>query len=262
VPHYAELRPEQLDELWAGGAAAIVPWGALEWHGPHLPLGLDGLIAEWFAQGLSTATNSVLLPAIWLPITTLPHIYSQQVRTETLRMILDDLFAGLFKAGARKVVVITGHYAQGHSIELSEAAMRAMDDHDGLLVFVGSPLELLAKPELLDHAAHNETSQLLAIRPDLVHLEDLPNEPTSQETAVLGENPRLGSVAEGEELLRLGLDSWIRWIDTAGFDELTTYYRQVFDRYESYVSTYYKGSWEDAIQDWWKDQGDAGKATP
>jgi creatinine amidohydrolase len=250
------LRPEQLDGLWSTEASAIVAWGALEWHGSHLPLGLDGIVAEWFARRLSDLTQSVLLPTMWLPITTLPHRYSQQVRTETLRMILDDLFAGLHKSGARKIAVVTGHYAQGHAIELSEAALRAMDDHDGLLVFVGSPLELLAEPELMDHAAHNETSQLLAIRPDLVHLEELPSEPTSQSSAILGESPQLGSADEGRQLLQRGLDAWIGWMSTASRLTLDEHYRSVFDRYQEYVDKYYEGSWEDAIQKWWRDQSE------
>lgn len=256
MPSYAELTPEHLDALWSKNALAIVPWGALEWHGSHLPLGLDGLIAEWFAQKLADMTDSVLLPSVWLPMTTLPHRHSQQVRAETFRLILDDLIGGLYDSGARRVCLITGHYAQGHLVEMSEAALRAMEDHSGLLVFVGSPLEPLAKPELLDHAAHYETSQLLAIRPDLVHLQALPKRSSSASTAVLGEDPKLGSVEEGATLLKNGLSAWHKWIKSSNTESLTDHYRQVFDHHEPYVSAYYRGSWEDAIVKWWNEKGE------
>ena len=251
MPLYAELLPDQLDALWASRAVAVVPWGALEWHGPHLPLGLDGLVANYFSQQLAEQNEAVLLPPIWLPITTLPHRHSQQIRTETFRLLLDDLIGGLFSSGARRIAIVTGHYAQAHVIEISEAALRAMEDHPGLLVFAASPLELLAQSEMLDHAAHYETSQLMAIRPDLVQLRNLSSSDTAN-TAVLGESPQLGSAEEGFELFNQALVSWKLWLNTADRESLVNHYRTVFDSYESYVETYYKGSWEDAIQAWWQ----------
>ena len=254
VPIYAELRPDELDALWTEGRFAVIPWGALEWHGSHLPLGLDGIVAEWFAARLAVSEGAVLLPGIWLPMTTLPHQHSLQIRTETFRMLLDDLFAGLYQSGARKVCLVTGHYAHGHLIEMTEAAIRAMEDHEGLLVFVGTPLELLDDEKLLDHAAHYETSQLLAIRPDLVRLAELPDDAKSTDTAVLGDSPALGSADEGIILLNRGLAAWRDWIQSGTFESVTQHYRLLFDRYEPYVDAYYKGSWEDAIKEWWKDQ--------
>ncbi len=253
VPSYAELKPEQLDALWAKNALAIVPWGALEWHGSHLPLGLDGLIAEWFAQKLADVTDSVLLPSVWLPMTTLPHRHSQQVQTATFRLILDDMLHGLYTSGARRICLITGHYAQGHLMEMSEAALRAMEDHTDLLVFAGSPLEPLAQPELLDHAGHFETSQLLAIRPDLVEL-DKSAKKGPQSKAILGEDPNLGTVEEGTALLKEGLRAWHKWIKSSDSDSLANHYRGVFDQHEAYVEAYYRGSWEDAILQWWAEQ--------
>jgi creatinine amidohydrolase len=248
------LLPDQLEALWQGGAPAIVPWGALEWHGAHLPLGLDGIIAEWFAAELAERTGGVLLPGVWLPMTTLPHPQSQQIRTETFRMVLDDLLEGLYASGARRVCLVTGHYAQGHQVEMSEAALRAMDDHEGLLVFSGAPLELLGEDRLLDHAAHFETSQLLAIRPDLVHLDLLAaGAHPAHDSAVLGDEPTLGSAAEGSELLESALTSWVAWLN-ASAEELETHYKGVFDRYAPYMDAYFQGSWEEAMKRWWAEK--------
>src|SRR5438105_12929585 len=153
---YAELRPDQLDQAWAEKPLAIIAWGAREWHGPHLPLGLDGIVAESCAERLAEKAGGVLLPACWMPITTLPHPASLQIRTEAMRMILDDLLEGLYGAGARMVCIVSGHYAQGHEIELYEAALRSMESHSGYRVLSATPLEVLGADRRLDHAARWE----------------------------------------------------------------------------------------------------------
>ncbi len=257
MPRYAELLPNQLNSLWAANAPAIVPWGALEWHGSHLPLGLDGIVADFFAERLAEQVGGVLLPQMWVPMTTLPHPHSIQFRTETFRGVLDDLLGGLFQSGARRVCLITGHYAQGHQVEMSEAALRAMEDYSGLLVLCATPLELLDDDRFLDHAGHYETSQLLAIRPELVHLELRPLEYGSpHNSAVLGEAPELGTAEEGEALLEAGLNSWCAWLEEASAESLNNHYKSVFDRYATYVRSYYRGSWEDAIEEWWSKKGE------
>jgi creatinine amidohydrolase len=252
---YAELRPQELDQKWSEKPLAIIAWGALEWHGPHLPLGLDGIVAEHFAERLADSTNGVLLPACWMPITTLPHPASLQVSTETMRLILDQLLEGLYSSGARVVCIVTGHYAQGHEIELYDAAIRAMDLHAGYRVLAATPLEVLGDDDLLDHAARWETAQLQAIRPELVHLESLPIELKAKRCAVLGEDPRKASAQEGAEIMDKALAVWTEWVDeiTASPDTkfLSDFYAKRKASYAKYVRTYFMKSWEQALGDWW-----------
>ncbi len=251
---YSELRPAQLDDLWKQEAPAIVPIGALEWHGPHLPLGLDGIIAEWFAERLAERAAGVLLPTFWTPVTTLPHHHSLQVSTVGFRILIDDTIAGLYRSGARTVCIITGHYAQGHEIELYEAAMRAMDEHQGLRVLAATPLEVLGESSLMDHAGRYETSQLLALRPDLVKLDELPESLHAKQVAVLGTDPRLGSSEEGLKLLDRGMHAWQDWIENSTVHSLNQHYQQAFDRYQPYVDAYGQGTWEEGIARWWSER--------
>jgi creatinine amidohydrolase len=252
---YAELSPQELDEAWLNKPLAIIAWGALEWHGSHLPLGLDGIVAEYFAEQVAEKAEAVLLPACWMPITTLPHPASLQIRTDALRFILEDLLEGLYSAGARVVCLITGHYAQGHEMEMYEAALHAMENHQNYRVLAATPLELLGDDNLLDHAARWETSQLQAIRPDLVHLETLPQELKTRRCAVLGEDPRKASAAEGKAVLDKACEVWCEWIDglvsTPDQDFLKKFYASRKKSYERYVRTYYMKSWEQALHDWW-----------
>ncbi|HEU5102944.1 MAG TPA: creatininase family protein, partial [Roseiflexaceae bacterium] len=107
---YAELRPEQLETIMAVAPVAYVPWGALEWHGPHLPFGLDGFTAEGVAERVVQRTGGVLLPTTWWPITALPHRYSLSIGSDVIQALWDGIFAELARAGFRLVVLLSGHY--------------------------------------------------------------------------------------------------------------------------------------------------------
>jgi len=249
MPRYSDLHPTDLEHLIAQGFPAIVPIGALEWHGDHLPLGLDGIVAEWFCEQLAGRVRGVLLPGIWLPITTLPHRLSLQVQTDTFRKLVAETVEGLSGAGFSKVALVTGHYAQGHLWELYDLA--AKFTNDSLRVFTATPLQPLNDDQLLDHAGEHETSQLLAIRPDLVRTEALPDKLDPKAQSVLGEHPRKGNKESGTRLLEAGLMAWQAWLSAATAESLLATYNDGQISLEGYRSQFFKSSWEQAIQDWW-----------
>jgi creatinine amidohydrolase len=128
-----------------------------------------------------------------------------------------------------------------------------MAEHVGLTVIAGTPLEPLSQNEMLDHAARYETSQLLATRPDLANVSDLPHSLFPSKYAVLGENPRFGSAEEGQELFAEAIEGWKRWIESDTPSSLAGRYAKVKAGYAEYVEKYFNGSWEDAIAKWWED---------
>ena len=233
---YAELHPQDLANAFERNAPAVLPIGALEWHGSHLPLGTDLLVAEAFSARLSKLSGGVLLPPLVTPTTTLPHSLSLQVGTEAYRMVMDDTLKGLARAGARTIAVVTGHYSPGHEVELFEAAMRVMDDDPGVKVFAAAPLEPIGDASLLDHAGRVETALLMAIRPDLVRLGAL----NEHEPAVLGEDPRHATAEQGETLINQGLGAWRVWLESDR-RALEQWYGSRFDAYQTYVDVFYKG---------------------
>jgi creatinine amidohydrolase len=259
VYRYAELRPDQLSERLEEVPVAIVPWGALEWHGPHLPFGLDGLVAESFCQELAARTGAVLLPTTYLPITALPHPQSISIRTEVVRGAWQDLLDGLGRAGFRLVCLISGHYAQGHEIVLAEVADQ-FSRGGKALVLAGTPLALLSDPLLLDHAGRWETSQLLHFRPELVDLTALPpgSLPPVSQVAVLGDDPRQASAEQGRAIVERALQAWETWIERLlggqALGALHELYSARMASYQAYLDRYYHGSWEAAIEAWWKER--------
>lgn len=249
---YAECSPSDVDRHLAEVPVAVVPWGALEWHGEHLPLGLDGLVAEGFARALAHTTGAWVLPTMWLPITTLPHVHSIPVPTEAVRAVFEAIVGRLHGMGAKVVCVVTGHYAQGHMVELTRAA-KACCVRSGRTLFA-SPLEPLGDPALLDHAAQWEAAQLLALRPDLVWPERLPEGSVGARHAVLGSDPRLASAAEGEEVIQRAVGAWASWIGEALAqppEALIDLYDQRLAAYDRYLTEFGDGDWDAALARWW-----------
>ena len=254
---YAELRPAELEALVAAAPIAYVPWGALEWHGPHLPFGLDGFTAEAVAERAARRTGGVILPTTWWPITALPHRFSLSIHSQVVQTLWDGIFAELARARFRVVVLLSGHYAQGHELVLMDAAEHAIATH-GLLVLAVPPLALVDEA-MLDHAAHWETALLLALRPRLVDLDTLepgPLKPAS--SAVLGDDPRRATPTQGEAALALATDriasSVIALLSHGGPDVLRELYSRRRAGYQRYVERYFRGSWEEAILTWWHER--------
>src|SRR5690349_13145208 len=118
IKRYGEMKPAEVQQAIEDVGVAILPIGALEWHGNHLPYGVDGILAETFSEKLAARVDGILLPTLYTPMTTLPEGHSLCVRSETFRGILYDHLNGLKHVGFRTVCLVTGHYAQGHLVEL------------------------------------------------------------------------------------------------------------------------------------------------
>jgi creatinine amidohydrolase len=260
---YAELRPAELEAIVAAAPVAYVPWGALEWHGPHLPFGLDGFTAEAVAERAARRSGGVLLPTTWWPITALPHRFSLSIHSQVIQALWDGIFAELARVGFHVVVLLSGHYAHGHELVLMDAAEHAIAAH-GLLVLAVPPLALVDE-EMLDHAAHWETALLMAIRPRLVDLEALgPGPLRPATTAVLGDDPRRATPTQGEAAITLATDriagSVAALLAHGGPDVLRELYARRRAAYQRYVERYFRGSWEEAILAWWHERTAAGQA--
>lgn len=259
---YAELTPEQLQAQLADVPVAYVPWGALEWHSVHLPLGLDGIVAEAIAVRAVARTHGVLLPTLYLPLTTLPHRFSISFRATTVRAVLDDLFAELARIGVRVVVLLSGHYAQSHELVLIEAAEQALTQHN-LRVLATPPLALLGE-KYLDHAGRWETAQLLATRPDLVDLRALTQAlqlyPAGHvaDLGILGELPLSATAGGGEVAIEQALEVIAEWVQLlltrADPAPLLEFYARRRATYQPFVERYFHGSYDEAADAWWQDR--------
>jgi creatinine amidohydrolase len=254
---YTELRPDQLERIIAQTPIAYVPWGALEWHGPHLPLGTEGYIAEAIAERAVARTGGVLLPTTWWPIAPIPHRFSIGLRSELLHELWDGLFAELARIGFRVIVFLTGHHGYGHDLVLMDAAEHAMEALN-VIALVVPPLALV-DGQMLDHAAHWETALMLALRPRLTAIEALDGAAMNLGThGILGDDPRSATAALGEAAIRLATERIALSVGALqqqnGVDILRELYMRRRATYREYVERYFHGSWEDAVEAWWRNQ--------
>ncbi len=178
---YAELSGPQITERITGDSIIIQPVGAIEQHGPHLPLIVDHLIASSAAGAVVSARGEELdlwlLPALAVGKSN-EHAWSPGtlwLSATTLLAVIDDLARSIATTAARKLVFLNGH--GGNSSLLNVACREARLAH-GLQTFLLHPFvppdQGGPSPEtergMGVHGGHMETSVMLHLRPDLVDM--------------------------------------------------------------------------------------------
>jgi len=153
----------------------IIPLGAIEAHGPHLPLG-TGAIVEKIAEEVAKRVNGLLAPLIpygqvWSLINFPGSI---TISDDDLYRFIIDICLSLKKHGAKNIAFISFHIGNGTVIK--KAARYLKDNHDmNVFYFVSSGLSRVR--DLCEskqwhknyfHAEEIETSIMLHIRPELV----------------------------------------------------------------------------------------------
>lgn len=165
----------------APGALAVLPVGATEQHGPHLPLGTDFLAVEHIARSAAALaqpeTDVLVTPT--LPFGSSHHHYpfggTISLATEHYYAALRDMVESLVIAGFQRVFILNGH---GGNHELVQLVARDLILRHPVNLAAASYWDL-ARATLLEHepdlgrhlpghAGLFETSLIMAIRPDLV----------------------------------------------------------------------------------------------
>jgi creatinine amidohydrolase len=162
---------------------AVLPLGAIEQHGPHLPVSTDYLIASSVAEA-AVSTAAVDVPVVLLPA--LAYTKSDEhawapgtiwLSWETLMRTLIDIGRSLAATPIRRLFFLNGH---GGNSALGQVACRELRREFGLQTFLGHPSVPVdhggrtSEPSELGmgiHGGFHETSMVLHLRPDLVHLQ-------------------------------------------------------------------------------------------
>lgn len=179
--HLADLRAPELPSALTKDSIIVLPLGAIEQHGPHLPLNTDFVVADEVSRAAVEAvgeeTNSWLLPT--LPFTkSNEHAWSpgtMWLSATTLMAVLDDIARSVASTPARKILFINGH---GGNSALTAMMNREIRLKWGLQTFLAHPHMPAdqggssAESELGMgvHGGMDETSVMLHLRPELVDM--------------------------------------------------------------------------------------------
>ena len=200
VLDFAHLTWEEVRDLDRTKAVAILPVGAVEAHGPHLPLATDVIIAETMARAAAARLavrghDVVLLPPLAYTAADFAAGFPGTVslRPATVTALLVDLARSLARHGLRVLAVANAHLDPAHLAAIEAAAAQTRPDTGARIVFpdvTKKPWAQRLTEEFRSgacHAGRYETSIVMAACPELVReslRRSLPPNPRSLSAAI------------------------------------------------------------------------------
>ncbi len=175
--HWEELTAADFrSAIQQSQGTCLLPFGILEKHGPHLPLGTDLLDVRYATLHAADQEYAVVFPEYYFgQIFEAKHepgtmAYSTHLQLELLQETTDEMA----RNGCKKVLIVNGH--GGNESLLPFFAQAQMEKpHDYVVYVLGlveTPPGGPAKKTKIDmHAGESETSKMLISRPDLVRME-------------------------------------------------------------------------------------------
>jgi len=159
---------------------AVVPIGAIEQHGAHLPVSTDTLILHHVLDRAARACSRPVVVAPMIPFGYSPHHFCYpgviSLQSETVLSLLKDVGSSLIRSGFSRILLLTGHGGNSHIIG---QAARDLGCHNRGVVAAAAAYWDIARTPLTEkmrgltpwipgHAGLFETSLVMAIRGELV----------------------------------------------------------------------------------------------
>ena len=249
---WLELTSERMaDAIKRSGGLCLLPVGCIERHGRHLPLGTDQITADEICRRAAEQEPAVVFPSYYFGQIAEARHYPGAVSLEhglllkLLRATLDEIG----RNGFTKILVCNGHGGNTGLIGYMIASL-LQEAHPYVVygTFAGAmtPEDLQRWNEMKDtdrggHAGESETSVILHLRPELVHMEDVgdPAEgsPRQWQRALggvqnpmgwyanypthLSGNPRPASPQKGEFLISAGVRRLVEVMRAVKADDVT-----------------------------------------
>ena len=169
--------PDFVHAIQQSQGVCVLPFGIIEKHGPHLPLGTDLLDVRFAVTNAVKQEYAVVFPEYYFG-----QIFEAQQQPGTVSYslstqltLLQETVKEMARNGCKKVVIVNGHGGNESLIPLFAQAQLATP-RDYVVYDFGLPkLEVRGRPVMktpMDmHAGEAETSHMLAARPDLVHID-------------------------------------------------------------------------------------------
>jgi creatinine amidohydrolase len=232
---WSALSWDEVRDAVAARPFALLPFGAIEEHGPHLPLGTDSYLADQLATRIAERAELLRLPTmpygqVW-SLGRFPGTLS--VRDETLVALIADLADGLERSAVRGLVMFSAHLGNAAALR---AASRRLEEagslpaialtYPGLREIAAQVRESPESHPSIVHADELETSLMLALAPERVEMSravaEYPDYPahfdatpmrwdTLSRSGVFGD-PTTASAAKGERIAEHVIDTAVSLI--------------------------------------------------
>lgn len=174
----AELTWQEIEAALEGTRTLLLPVGSTEQHGHHMPLGVDTYMPEAIGERIAESSPALLAPSI--PYGVSPHHTFKPgtftVSSETFQQYVFDVCASAGEWGIENVLLLNGHYlAQDPELDI---VVRRLREEAGMTAFQVPLVNLFADvaaeirtSEVSFHASEFETSIMLELFPELVHMD-------------------------------------------------------------------------------------------
>jgi len=175
--HWEELTAADFGQaIQQSKGTCLLPFGILEKHGPHLPLGTDLLDVRYASLHAAEQEYAVVFPEYYFgQIFEAKHepgtiAYSRDIQLRLLQETTDEMS----RNGCKKILIVNGH--GGNESLLPYFGQSQLEKPHDYVVYVqwGANKEKdnpLHKDKVDMHAGQSETSNMMVARPDLVHLD-------------------------------------------------------------------------------------------
>lgn len=173
---YDELTIESFETDQKAEPVCILPVGATEEHGRHLPLGSDSIQAVHTARALAERVGGLVLPLLPYGVSTSLRDFpgTLSISFEALRLIVKDILRELVRNGVKKIVVLSSHGAQAHMAAIRTACEEVVEQSDAKIIAL-CDYEIAYRlrgtgsiPTDDGHGGVVETSRMLVFAPALV----------------------------------------------------------------------------------------------
>jgi creatinine amidohydrolase len=173
-----EMSWTEFDELRMDVDTVLFPMGSVEVEGPHLPLGVDSIVALEVAKKVAAGKKYLVAPLINVTYSEwhmgFPGTLS--IRLSTLTQMLREICEDLVEHGLRKIMFINSHVGNDPAImEVAHELLRRSEARVGMVNLwavanqMGKDIPELKEKTFL-HAGEIMTSVMLALRPELVDM--------------------------------------------------------------------------------------------
>ncbi len=178
--------PEVRRAIDDGNDTIVIPFGSLEQHGGHLPIGTDAMLGDEFGRRIADHLNAFLVPTVRVGCADhhLPFAGTISVGKDTLRQVAVDYARSLARHGFRRIVFVPTHGGNFQPIAEAVEQCRGIEGAEVVTVVsdfsrdvlrdgtVGVAMRFGITPEESGaHAGEWETSIMLRLAPELVHMD-------------------------------------------------------------------------------------------